>query len=307
MIQPVRVGAAEANGQPKIEFVILAQRVEILNGKLYLMGGGFDSVLLDGPPPQVVPLTFVVDLVVPPQASGQRHHLQFAVLDEAGVALECVTEKVEDSPLGKLVMSLRAFAAEVEREKIVERTTRGKLERAKSGRIPQAFGRGCYGYVSDPTTGQREIEPYQAEVVRRLVQPRGVPNPAGAVHHPPAELPVAVDHHRHLARRPGQVKPQSTGLDMLNAALAGSDSFASFDPSNPASMNPSGNTTSASTSSTRMACQMSDPYSLNTRYSASTFAQPHQGCQCTAPSRFRRTSISPMEKSSASSYSRCAS
>lgn len=47
--------------------------------------------------------------------------------------LECVTEKVEDSPLGKLVMSLRVFAAEVEREKIVERTTRGKLERAKSG------------------------------------------------------------------------------------------------------------------------------------------------------------------------------
>ena len=32
--------------------------------------------------------------------------------EEAGVALECVTEKVEDSPLGKLVMSLRAFAAE---------------------------------------------------------------------------------------------------------------------------------------------------------------------------------------------------
>lgn len=39
-------------------------------------------------------------------------------------------------------MSLRAIAAEVEREKIVERTTRGKLERARSGRIPQAFGRG---------------------------------------------------------------------------------------------------------------------------------------------------------------------
>src|SRR5215203_5323849 len=86
---------------------------------------------------------------------------------EAGVALECVTEKVEDSPLGKPVMSLRAFAAEVEREKIVERTTRGKLERARSGRIPQAMGRGTYGYVYNPATGKREIDLVQAEIVRR--------------------------------------------------------------------------------------------------------------------------------------------
>jgi site-specific DNA recombinase len=110
-------------------------------------------------------LSFAVDRLA-------RNQTKLAVLldeaDEAGVTLECVTEKVEDSPLGKLVMSLRAFAAEVEREKIVERTTRGKLERAKSGRIPQAFGRGCYGYIYNPATGQREIEPFQAEIVRRI-------------------------------------------------------------------------------------------------------------------------------------------
>src|SRR5688572_1402777 len=101
-----------------------------------------------------------------------RNQTKLAVLldeaEEAGVALECVTEKVEDMPLGKLVMSLRAFAAEVEREKMGERTTRGKIERARTGRIPQAFGRGCYGYVYNPAIGQREIEPFQAEVVRRI-------------------------------------------------------------------------------------------------------------------------------------------
>jgi len=101
-----------------------------------------------------------------------RNQTKLAVLldeaEEAGVVLECVTEKVEDSPLGKLVMSLRAFAAEVEREKMGERTTRGKIERARTGRMPQAFGRGCYGYVYNPTTAQREIEQFQAEVVRRI-------------------------------------------------------------------------------------------------------------------------------------------
>ena len=44
---------------------------------------------------------------------------------------------------------------------------RGKEERARSGRIPQAFGRGCYGYTYNPDTGRREIDPYQAAIVRR--------------------------------------------------------------------------------------------------------------------------------------------
>ncbi|MGE4056979.1 MAG: recombinase family protein [Vicinamibacterales bacterium] len=101
-----------------------------------------------------------------------RNQQKLAVLvdevEEAGARLDFVTERFEDTAVGKLILSVRAFAAEVEREKISERTLRGKLERAKSGRIPQAFGRGCYGYVYNPATGQREIEPYQSEVVRRI-------------------------------------------------------------------------------------------------------------------------------------------
>ena len=94
----------------------------------------------------------------------------FDEIQQAGARLEFVTERFEDTAVGRFILAARAFIAEVEREKIVERTTRGKLERAKSGRIPQAFGRGCYGYVYNPLTGQREIEPYQAEIVRRMFQ-----------------------------------------------------------------------------------------------------------------------------------------
>src|SRR3954466_15003050 len=101
-----------------------------------------------------------------------RNQQKLAVLvdevEEAGARLDFVTERFEDTAVGKLILTVRAFAAEVEREKISERTTRGKLERARSGRIPQAFGRGCYGYVYNPAIGQREIEPFQAEVVRRI-------------------------------------------------------------------------------------------------------------------------------------------
>ncbi len=92
----------------------------------------------------------------------------FDEVQQAGARLEFVTERFEDTAVGRFVLAARAFVGEVEREKIVERTTRGKLERARSGRIPQAFGRGCYGYVYQPEIGQREIEPFQAEVVRRI-------------------------------------------------------------------------------------------------------------------------------------------
>lgn len=101
-----------------------------------------------------------------------RDQIKFAVLyDEvqnAGVRLEFVTERFEDTAVGKFLLSARAFAAELEREKITERTMRGKAERARSGRLPQGTGKGCYGYRYDPTTGKRAIDVIQASVVRRV-------------------------------------------------------------------------------------------------------------------------------------------
>src|SRR5215216_334586 len=82
----------------------------------------------------------------------------FDEVEQAGARLEFVTEKFEDTAIGRFILAARAFIAEVEREKIVERTMRGKLERARSGRMPQAMGKGCYGYVYNPQTGHREIE-----------------------------------------------------------------------------------------------------------------------------------------------------
>lgn len=102
------------------------------------------------------------------------------VFDEAqksNVRLEFVTEKFEDTAIGRFILAARAFIAEVEREKIAERTMRGKAERARGGRIPQGTGKGCYGYKYNPSTGKREIVPEQAEVVRRIFREvvEGVP------------------------------------------------------------------------------------------------------------------------------------
>jgi site-specific DNA recombinase len=102
--------------------------------------------------------------------SRNQNHIGvlFDEVQQEGARLEFVTEKFEDTAVGRFILAVRAFIAEVEREKIVERTTRGKLERARQGKIPQAFGKGTYGYTYNPATGRREVDPYQAAVVRRI-------------------------------------------------------------------------------------------------------------------------------------------
>ncbi len=86
----------------------------------------------------------------------------------AGVALAFVTERFEDTAVGSFILAARAFVAEVGREQTADRSMRGKEARARSGRLPQGSGRGCYGYTYNPDTGRREVEPRQAGVVRRI-------------------------------------------------------------------------------------------------------------------------------------------
>ena len=101
-----------------------------------------------------------------------RNQIHVAVLldniEKVGASLEFVTESFENTAVGRLILNVRAFSGEVEREKIAERTMRGKEARAKSGRIPQATGKGIYGYSYDRETGRRVIIPEQAKTVQRI-------------------------------------------------------------------------------------------------------------------------------------------
>lgn len=114
-----------------------------------------------------------VDVVVAyavDRLSRNQNHIGviFDELEQHQTKLQFVTENFEDTAIGRFILAARAFIAEIEREKISERTMRGKLERAHSGRLPQGTGKGIYGYLYDPTTGRREINSGQAVVVRRI-------------------------------------------------------------------------------------------------------------------------------------------
>ena len=89
-------------------------------------------------------------------------------VERAGATPGVCHREIRGTAVGRFILAARAFIAEVEREKITERTTRGKVERARSGRIPQATGKGCFGYVYNPQSGHREVNPYQALVVQHI-------------------------------------------------------------------------------------------------------------------------------------------
>ena len=90
-------------------------------------------------------------------------------IDRADARLEMVTESFDDSPTGKFLLSARAFAAEVERQKIRERTGRGRLGH-RPGR--QAVRSGHRSLRLPPRAGRnrREIHKAEAAVVRDIFE-----------------------------------------------------------------------------------------------------------------------------------------
>ena len=89
-------------------------------------------------------------------------------LDKHHIILESVTEDIDKSPLGEAITYLRGTFAQIEAEKIRERTMRGKLARLNEGRLPQGTGIGLYGYNWDKSTGKRIIFDDEAKTVQKV-------------------------------------------------------------------------------------------------------------------------------------------
>lgn len=86
--------------------------------------------------------------------------------ERAGVRIEFVNFEWKSTPEGRLFYSLRGAIAEYEREKIRERTMRGKLRRAEEQRLthnPRTFG---YRYCAERKTF--EVDPAEAALVREI-------------------------------------------------------------------------------------------------------------------------------------------
>ena len=125
------------------------------------------------------------------------------------VALVFVTEPLDSSPEGQLLTFVRGWAAQLEREKIKDRTIRGKAARIASGRLPQGTGPHRQTRMAISMTRPAAAEPSnQAEAVvitelfegcatglstyklaDRLNQAE-LPSPLGALWHPRTVLNI---------------------------------------------------------------------------------------------------------------------
>ena len=86
--------------------------------------------------------------------------------EKAGARLEFLDFEWKTTPEGRLFYSIKGAIAEYEREKIRERVTRGKLQKARQGGIPVNFD--VYGYRYDPAIGEVSLDDDEADVVRRI-------------------------------------------------------------------------------------------------------------------------------------------
>jgi site-specific DNA recombinase len=87
-------------------------------------------------------------------------------IESAGASVAFVTLDFEKSETGALLRNVRAFAAALEREKIAERTQRGRRARAMSGK-PLPGAKAPYGYTwTDSEKTRLDLDPERAPVVR---------------------------------------------------------------------------------------------------------------------------------------------
>ena len=77
---------AEPEQLPAIDFLLIADRAEAINGKLYLMGGAWDSISIAD---LNAPITFslALGILIPWHATNERHRMRLVVQSAAGLKL----------------------------------------------------------------------------------------------------------------------------------------------------------------------------------------------------------------------------
>ena len=114
-----------------------------------------------------------VDVIIcrdPDRLSRKLAHQLLLVeeFEKAGARLEFLDFEWKDTPEGRLFYAVKGAFSEYEREKIRERTERGRLKKAKLGGVPCGFDR--YGYRYDPETGRVSVVEEEAGVVRKIFE-----------------------------------------------------------------------------------------------------------------------------------------
>jgi hypothetical protein len=83
----LRAADYETSTSPLVEFLLLADRAEAMNGKLYVMGGGWERITTPGPGAAVT-ISFAVSILVPWNATNRDYSLVITILDADGQPID---------------------------------------------------------------------------------------------------------------------------------------------------------------------------------------------------------------------------
>lgn len=78
-----------------VEWIILADGAEVVNNKLYLLGGGWDALTINGTLPLNYPCAVAIAFTVPWREADQQQNIEIEIADEDGDELLKVPGQVE--------------------------------------------------------------------------------------------------------------------------------------------------------------------------------------------------------------------
>lgn len=77
------------------DFALLADAAEVVGGKLYLIGGAFDTIWADSVPVAHPRLSFVLRLLFSPGEVGRKHKVEVNIMSEDGKRIASVGGELE--------------------------------------------------------------------------------------------------------------------------------------------------------------------------------------------------------------------
>src|ERR687894_805379 len=96
------------------------------------------------------------------------HYLLRREFEEYGTKLKALNDRGDGSPEGELTDGILDQLAKFERAKTAERTRRGRLRKARQGKIVAASPRATYGFRYNATRDGYLLEEESMRVVRRI-------------------------------------------------------------------------------------------------------------------------------------------
>jgi site-specific DNA recombinase len=139
---------------------ILGERIE---PELYFLDDGVSGASLERPgldrlrDKALTGEVAKVYVLSPDRLSRKSAH-QILLIEEMkrlGVDFSFVNRQIGDTPEDQMLLQIQGIVAEYEREKIIERSRRGKLYAAKCGKV-NVLGGAPYGYYYQKTTERQD-------------------------------------------------------------------------------------------------------------------------------------------------------